>query len=478
MCSLLEAAVMKDVEKNRLGEMLSRAQQALAAKPNDQAVISGLATVLMQLGRLDEAEEHFRKSMSMDGSHIGTLVNYAILLDQRGKSDDACHLFKKALEINPTNPSALSSYAHILCKLGDYLRAENLLKNSIKRCPTDVTLLNNYGCLLWEGRKDYTRAEEILKKVVKLDPCHQASTQALEELREARARAEEEAAYHAKTLLAELAGIDGSRDQRSKGERPGAAAGPARTNCVPVKNRARTKKKGMKSGEDVAGEQEGGAAEETDALRALRALGGAAKNEPHSDIQLNEANVPGHGCVVHVDGQAQQASNAHASTMQGNGAAAVEQPQQKSTSPPRSPAAFTDDRARCRYADCRSCVSGTQFTCFTNKFTNTDTAFAIRVSPFAYAVSTMPLIFLFYFYFYHFFPISILRRLGNAISGSRRSDSRRRRRRRRCGGVSGGFGGRQQMAKLCALALPADCGRTKFCRHFCVPEREWQNSCK
>ena len=363
---------MKDFEKNRLEEMLSRAQQALAAKPNDQAVISGLATVLMQLGRLDEAEEHYRKSMSMDGSPIGTLVNYAILLDQRGKSDDACHLFKKALEIHPTNPSALSSYAHILCKLGDYLRAEELLNRAVKRCPTDVTLLHNYGCLLWEGRKDYTRAEEILKKVVKLDPCHQASTQALEELREARARAEEEAAYHAQTLLAELAGIDGSRDQMSKGERPGAATGPARTNCVPVKNRARAKKKGMKGGEDVAGEQQGGAAEETDALHALRALGGAAKNEPHSDIQLNEADVP----VMHVDGQAQQASKAHASTMQGNGAAAVEQPQQKSTSPPRSPAAFSDDRARCRYADCRSCVSGTQFTCFTNKYTNTDTAFA------------------------------------------------------------------------------------------------------
>lgn len=59
-------------------------------------------------------------------------------------------------------------------------------------------LLHNYGCLLWEGRGEYSRAEGMLEKALKIDPQHGATVQALDDLKadklDARRRADEIAA--------------------------------------------------------------------------------------------------------------------------------------------------------------------------------------------------------------------------------------------------------------------------------------------
>ena len=103
---------------------LSRAQKALAARPGDQGILCAVATNLMRLGRVEEAEECFRKSLAVGGQHTATLVNFAVLCERCGKNDEACELYKKALDANPSNPSALSNYAHSLCRRGDYHKAE------------------------------------------------------------------------------------------------------------------------------------------------------------------------------------------------------------------------------------------------------------------------------------------------------------------------------------------------------------------
>lgn len=86
----------------------------------------------MYLGRTDEAEEYFRKSLAVGGRHTGTLVNLAVLCERRGRNDEACGLYQKALDANPTNPEALSNYAHSLCKRGEYHKAE---VSDVKRTP-------------------------------------------------------------------------------------------------------------------------------------------------------------------------------------------------------------------------------------------------------------------------------------------------------------------------------------------------------
>jgi len=273
-----------------------------------QTILCGLAHRMAQQGRGEEAEVRYRESLALGSVHMGTvrparpwilrplsrpregrgacplrtpacaralaharravtrswraraaraclcaclphaqLVNYACFLDQRGRREEACALYQKALAVDPAHPAALSNYAHNLCKAGDYGRAEALLKRAVKRCPSDVTVLHNYGCLLWEGKRDFKRAEEVLNQVIKLDPGHQESVQALAELRVERARAEQEAVLHARALLAELEVDDGA----------GGEDVAAMLDSADKKRRRRRKKKGAQ-GEKDAGEGAGG----------------------------------------------------------------------------------------------------------------------------------------------------------------------------------------------------------------------------
>jgi Tfp pilus assembly protein PilF len=246
-------------ELDRLTALLCEARNKLALRPGEhqhvQTILCGLAGRLEQHGRGEEAEVHYRESLALGSVHIGTLVNYACFLDQRDRSEEACSLYQKALAVDPSNPAALGNYAHNLCKAGDYCKAEALLKKAIKRCPSDVTVLHNYGCMLWEGKRDFKRAEEVLEQVIKLDPAHQETVQALSELRAERARAEQEAALHARALLAEL-------DIDAGGEDAAAVLDGAEK-----KRRRRRKKKGA-PGMNDAGEGAGGE-EETDALKEM-----------------------------------------------------------------------------------------------------------------------------------------------------------------------------------------------------------------
>ena len=60
-------------ERKRLTELLHRAQQALAAKPKDPGILCGMATCLMQLGRMGEAEDYYSRSLVYGPAHVGTV---------------------------------------------------------------------------------------------------------------------------------------------------------------------------------------------------------------------------------------------------------------------------------------------------------------------------------------------------------------------------------------------------------------------
>ena len=248
-----------------------------------QTILCGLAGRLEQLGRGEEAEVHYRESLALGSVHIGTLVNYACFLDQRDRSEEACSLYQKALAVDPSHPAALGNYAHNLCKAGDYCKAEAVLKKAIRRCPSDVTVLHNYGCMLWEGKRDFKRAEEVLEQVIKLDPGHQETVQALSELRAERARAEQEAALHARALLAELDIDAGGEDAAAVLDGAG------------KKRRHRRKKTpGMNDAEEGAGGEE-----EADALREIEgpqelgdAHSEAAYRVPESRPEVPRGSAP------------------------------------------------------------------------------------------------------------------------------------------------------------------------------------------
>ena len=83
-------------------------------------------------------------------------------------------------------------------------KAEEIFKQGLKHHPSDVMLLHNYGCLLWEGRGEYTRAEGMLQKALKIDPGHGATVQALDDLKADKMSATVRADANAAKLLAQV----------------------------------------------------------------------------------------------------------------------------------------------------------------------------------------------------------------------------------------------------------------------------------
>jgi tetratricopeptide (TPR) repeat protein len=94
-------------------------------------------------------------------------------------------------------------------------KAEEIFKQGLKHHPSDVMLLHNYGCLLWEGRGEYTRAEGMLHKALKIDPGHSATMQALDDLKADKMSATVRADANAAKLVAQVEVRPPSPDPRT-----------------------------------------------------------------------------------------------------------------------------------------------------------------------------------------------------------------------------------------------------------------------
>ncbi len=77
-----------------------------------------LANVLASLGRLPEAEEHYRQTLRLVPTHVDAAVNLALLLAEAGRLDEAIPLFRDALAIEPDSPDIRMDLAQALALQG------------------------------------------------------------------------------------------------------------------------------------------------------------------------------------------------------------------------------------------------------------------------------------------------------------------------------------------------------------------------
>lgn len=104
-------------------ESLIATQKALALLPNDASVHNNLATALLGLGRMEEAEACIQKALTIAPAYVKALNNYGSLLRHQGKHAQAERFFRRALEADPDN-----ALTHI--RLGNALELQNKLHNA------------------------------------------------------------------------------------------------------------------------------------------------------------------------------------------------------------------------------------------------------------------------------------------------------------------------------------------------------------
>ena len=96
--------------QGNLDQALLLYRRCLEQEPNQSDCLCNLASLLVDRGENDEAEQYYRRALAVtDSKHAGALYNLALLLqDSRKESDliDAKDLYLKLLLIEPDNAEA------------------------------------------------------------------------------------------------------------------------------------------------------------------------------------------------------------------------------------------------------------------------------------------------------------------------------------------------------------------------------------
>lgn len=133
----------KDYEKGF--EWSSKAVKLL---PNYWQPHSNLADSLAGLGKIQDAEAEYLKTIELNPTWASQYVDVISFLQTHNKNTDIEKLFHKGIRKFPTNPQLLVLYASYLDKLGRKEQALHYLNSAYKSNPNDP--------LVWDGYMNFT----------------------------------------------------------------------------------------------------------------------------------------------------------------------------------------------------------------------------------------------------------------------------------------------------------------------------------
>jgi Flp pilus assembly protein TadD len=97
-----------------------------------------VAVLESQVGNLKNAEEAYRKALSLDPNDLDTLNNLAMMLYKKGSYSEAETLFDRLSGLNNGTPTSLHNLAAAATKAGDQAKAISAWKAAIKANPSAV----------------------------------------------------------------------------------------------------------------------------------------------------------------------------------------------------------------------------------------------------------------------------------------------------------------------------------------------------
>ncbi len=104
-----DAAVLLQAGKVREAEVAVR--RAINADPLDAEAHALYGVVLDQLGRREEAENAFRRALILDPKSAGAWANLGVLLVRAGRGEEGAKAFEEALRLSPNHAEAAHNLA-------------------------------------------------------------------------------------------------------------------------------------------------------------------------------------------------------------------------------------------------------------------------------------------------------------------------------------------------------------------------------
>lgn len=163
------AAAIDSVRKGNPEASVDLFKQAIEAKPDDWQRRDLFAKVLLRLDRQGEATIQANKAVQLAPGQAGPLVTLTEIYVARGLNDKAAESIAKASELEPDNAKVLERRAALAAVQGNFDEAIALNEKVLEKNPNSTEVLVALADL-YNRKKQPKKAEEMLNRVVALDP--------------------------------------------------------------------------------------------------------------------------------------------------------------------------------------------------------------------------------------------------------------------------------------------------------------------
>lgn len=170
-----EELYARAVSFNNLGkktEALKLISSYVQKSPQKSSGWTEKGKILLELGRYEEAEKAFLKSISLFEFSSSALNNLGIVYGKLKRYKEASLAFHKALEFDPANSGAIINLALMYFNMNQYSKSADLYLEAIRNFPRKETLLFNAGNsaaqIMKEGFVD--KAILIFIEILKVKP--------------------------------------------------------------------------------------------------------------------------------------------------------------------------------------------------------------------------------------------------------------------------------------------------------------------
>lgn len=158
------------VQLGQAAQALAAVDRALAAHPDEPALLDLRARVLGALGRNDEARASLEKALAQDEGYAPALAGLGALAVTAGDLPGALARFDAAVAADPTDADSAYRAAQIVLAQGDRPQAEQRLRALVARSPGHVAACNDLAWILAENGSDLDFALALAERAVRLAP--------------------------------------------------------------------------------------------------------------------------------------------------------------------------------------------------------------------------------------------------------------------------------------------------------------------
>ena len=144
-------------------------RKAISLAPSSHVLYVNLGNTLQELNRIDDALENFRKAILLKPDFAETYFNLANTLQRAEQYPEAVVVYKQAIDLNPKHAVAFNNLGLALSKLGSLKEAETQYENALKLMPNYYEGHLNIGNLHY-GLQRFEEAEEDYQKAIAIQP--------------------------------------------------------------------------------------------------------------------------------------------------------------------------------------------------------------------------------------------------------------------------------------------------------------------